>query len=207
MRSWFGKKSRERGSALKEIAARLDLSYSPADKIQVWNLLSDFKLFKRGSRRNVRNLIWKDDHQLDIKIRIFDYHYTISTGNSSSTFKQTVFFVQSKSLGLPKFYMRPEHFLHKIGGWLGIEDIDFTSHEVFSDHYHLKGEEEGIIRDTFTEDVLHYFTFEKDWYLEGLNYYLIVYKDKKRIEPDQIANFYGKGKMMFDLLSQGGYSV
>ncbi|NND06255.1 MAG: hypothetical protein HKN87_07735 [Saprospiraceae bacterium] len=207
MLSWFGKKKRQRGSALRETAARLNLSYSPADKLHVLKLLSDFKLFGVGTRRTVKNLLWKDDHELDVKIRIFDYHYTVSTGKSSSTFKQTVFFVQSKSLGLPKFYMRPEHFLHKIGRWLGIEDIDFTSHEVFSDNYHLKGKEEGIIRDTFTEDVLHYFTFEKDWHLEGLNYYLIVYKDKERMQPDQIADFYEKGKMMFNLLSQGGYSV
>ena len=207
MLSWFKDKSKQRGRELDEIAGRLDLGYNSSDHLGVLSLLSDFKLFRRGTGRKIKHLLWKDDHELDVKTRIFDYHYTISTGKASSTFIQTVFFVQSKSLGLPQFYLKPEHFLHKIGSWLGIEDIDFDTHEVFSNQYHLKGEEEGIIRDTFTDDVLHYFTFEKDWHLEGLNYYLIVYKDKKRMPPAQISEFYRKGQQMISLLSQGGYRV
>ncbi len=204
---FWKKKGPSRLDQMSEVASRLNLNFYPADEIGTLNLLGDFKLFRKGSRKRIEHLMWHNDHLGDLKTRIFDYRYTISSGKSSKTFKQTVFFVQSKALGLPKFYLRPEHFFHKIGAWLGIEDIDFEHFPVFSDQYHLKGEEEQIIREAFTEDVLHYFTIESGWQLEGLNYYLIVYKENVLLQPLQIRTFYHQGLEMHNLLCQGGYNV
>ena len=86
-------------------------------------------------------------------INVFDYRFTISTGKTSVTKEQTVFFMNSKELGLPDFYMKPEHFLHKIAAFLGFEDIDFEEFPGFSDQYHLKGEDEHYIRAVMGEDV------------------------------------------------------
>ncbi len=197
----------DRGTEIKKIAYDLGLSYRTKDDVGLLNLARDFKLFRIGTSKKITNIMWKDEPDMDPKVRLFDYRYTVSTGNSHQVFKQSVFFIQSKELGLPKFYMQPEHFFHKIGAWLGWDDIDFVSHQQFSDQYHLKGEHEDIIRDTFHPDALQYFTLEKGWHVEGLNYYLIIYRSKKLLKPEQLDIFYRKAMEIYDLLKQGGFSV
>ena len=122
---------------LRLLASRLKMKYSPKDDWGTLSLLRDFKLFKIGSRKKIKHLMISGNDYADTRTCIFDYHYTISTGKSSHTYKQTVFFVQSKDLGLPQFYLRPEVFLDRVARLLGKEDIDFVSHEIFSDAYHL----------------------------------------------------------------------
>ena len=196
-----------RAEAIRELAPSLSMQYKRKDDLGVLHLLKDFRLFQKGSNKRIKNLLLYDDPMYDLKIRIFDYQYTISTGNSSQTFTQTVFFINTKALGLPDFYLKPENFFHKIGQWLGKKDINFTSHPVFSDAYYLKGEDEALVRHTFSENVLHYFTVEKDWSVEGLNYFLIVYKDKKKMLPEDIKHFYQKGMEIYQILKEEGFSI
>ena len=115
---------------------------------------------------------------------IFDYQYTISTNNSRKTYHQTVLFINSKHLGLPQFSLQPEQVWHRLTTWMKLEkDIDFDSHEDFSKSYLLKGEDEEIIRHVFNPEVLNFFTIHKNWYMEGINYYLIFYSRSERFHP------------------------
>ncbi len=197
----------ERQEEMARLAPSLGMKYAPDDEIRVMRLLMDFKLFGRGRSKKIKHLLWRNEPEDDVKLRVFDYQYTVRSGNSSRTYVQTVFFIYSKELGLPQFYLKPENVLHKIGAWLGWDDIDFTSHEQFSNQYLLKGEDEELVRDTFSESVLHYFTFEKDWHVEGLNYFLILYRHGRRLPPKEIQRFYQKGREIYDILKEEGFSV
>ncbi|MCB0666823.1 MAG: hypothetical protein KDC80_13405, partial [Saprospiraceae bacterium] len=177
------------------------------DSRQVLNLLKDFKLFSIGHSKKIKNLLWTIDTEEDLKSYIFDYQYTVSAGNSHHIHRRTVFFFYSKQLGLPDFRMQPEKFMHRLAGWLGWEDIDFVDHEVFSKQYHLKGGDEELIRDTFTDDVLHYFKFQKNWCVEGLNYFLIVYRNEKRLPPGQIKEYYEVAREIYGILKDKGFRV
>ena len=190
-----------RSGQMKDVAKKLGLSYDRGDDFGLINLLKDFKLFSRGRRKKITNILGEKTEWKETDFRLFDYKYTIKTGKHSKTFRQTVFFVQSKKLGLPQFYMKPEHFFNKIGHYLGIEDIDFEEFPEFSNQYWLKGEDEGQIRQTMSDDVLHFFTIEKDWSLEGINYYLIFYKKNEILPNTDLVDFYQKGKAIVDLFS------
>jgi hypothetical protein len=183
------------------------MQYSRKDRLGELALLKDLQLFKKGHSKRIRHFLWSDDSDTGKKTRIFDYHYTVGGGNSTRIYRQTVFFLFSKELGLPEFYLRPENFFHKIGHWLGKKDINFSTHPEFSDAYFLKGNDEELIRDTFSKKVLHYFTIENDWSVEGLNYFLIVYRHGKLLKPDQISHFYKKGMEIYQLLKEEGYSI
>ena len=197
----------KRPEELRKVAHHLGLNYREKDDLGLLRLLLDFKLFKQGGAKKIKNILWEYNPSNDVKTWMFDYQYSVSTGNSHQTFKQSVFFIYSKNLGLPEFYLKPEHFFHKIASWLGKDDIDFDSHQEFSDQYYLKGEHEDIIRETFSGDSLHYFTLEKGWHVEGLNYYLIIYKSKKLLKPQQVEQFYKKALEIYNLLRDGGYKV
>ena len=166
------------------------------DEYGLLSLLKEFKIFRRGhkSSKRITNILRKVDVERDSKVCIFDYTFVTGGGNSTQRHRQTVFFVNAKDLNLPTFLMKPENFFHRIGQYLGmVDDIDFETHPDFSDQYLLQGQVESFVRDTFHEELLHFFTIEKDWCLEGMNYYLIFYKTGHRIPAEQIRNFYEKG--------------
>lgn len=200
-----------RGAAVARIAAELNLSYQPTDEFGLINLLKDFELFKKGGRRKreITHILEEKSELLETNLRIFDYEY-IGGGegvnkmqyNGSKAFRQTVFFIQSKKLALPQFYMEPERFFHRVANFLGVDDIDFEAFPKFSAQYWLKGDDESAIRQSMNEQLLHFFTIEKYWNLEGLNYYLIFYSKNKVLFGDQLKMLYEKGKQIVELFSE-----
>ncbi len=133
-------------------------------------------------------------------IYIFDYTFVTGAGKSRRRHNQTVFFVNAKDLNLPYFMMKPEHFFHKIGQYLGwAKDIDFETHPEFSDKYILQGGSEEYVRETFHDEILHFFTVEQNWSMEGMGLYLIFYKNDARIKEKRIHEFYDKGLYVYDM--------
>lgn len=182
---------------LKIIARNLDMDFREKDEWGLLNILKGFHLFRQGGRKKITNILCVDRGLEDFKVHIFDYRYVISTGKSSRRFKQTVFFVQSKELALPEFWMKPEHFFHKLGNYLGFDDINFEERPEFSKQYYLKGKDEALIRHAFHDEVLHHFTIEKNWYLEGVGYFFILYKKDKLFTPSETSFFFKNGMKLF----------
>lgn len=200
--------AKQRTQALEQVAFDLNMHFQPQDEWGALELLRDFKLFRPGGHKRITNMMRKKDGMLDMEASIFDYQYTISTGKSSHTYKQTVFFMQSKKLGLPEFWMKPENIFHKLGEWLHLsKDIDFEAFPQFSDQYFLKGPDEDYIRASMNDQILKFFTVEKDWSLEGCNYYLIFYRSNKLLPPDIIKDFYKKGMKICEMLYLGNEEI
>ena len=188
-----------RSVEMKAMASNLDMEYTAKDEWGVLNLLTDFRLFRRGYAKRVKNILVSKDEEFDSIFRIFDYHFVVGAGNSTRRLRQTVFFIDSKQLGLPHFWMKPEHFLHKIGEKFGMQDIDFEAYPTFSNQYLLKGNDESFIRSVIDEEILHFFTFEKNWSLEGINYFMVFYKWNKLLTPKEIQELHRKGMQIFDM--------
>ena len=137
---------------------------------------------------------------LDYKMRIFDYSYVRGKNNSVKHYRQSVLFIDSKKLGLPAFSMEPERLWHRMTIWLGIQDdINFDQNPKFSKNYRLSGKEEDLIRYYFDDDVLSFFSVNKNWYLEGINYHLVMYSLRERFHPNVIKTFKGTGTKLHDL--------
>jgi hypothetical protein len=194
---FFGNFGKRRLQEMEFVATKLNSSFRLKDDFGLRNMLMDFKLFRTGGSKGITNIIWNKSEELEWYV--FDYKYVISTGNSARRISQTVFFMDSKKLGLPEFSMKPENLLHRIGTWLGWDDIDFMEYPKFSDQYFLKGENESFIRKSFDEGVLKLFSIEKGWWMEGLGYYLILYKKNKKLKTYQIVDFHKKMLYLYDL--------
>jgi len=188
-----------RNPQLAKIAYQLDVDFMSEDDWGLINLLQDFKLFRRGGRKKITNILRSRDDLLETDLRIFDYKYVLSTGKSAKRYRQTVFFADSRKLGLPEFRMKPELFIHKIGALLGFDDINFESYPEFSRQYYLKSTDEEYLRATMHGGILRFFSEEKGWRVEGVNYYLIFYKKDVLFPPKRIRKFYDKGMQVFDL--------
>ena len=196
------KKKQRRETALKAIAFDKDMDYSPKDDFGSMHYFRNFDLFKKGGARKITNMLTYKDPLLQGQVRAFDYQYTISTGKSSATYFQTVFWADSKSLAIPPFKMKPEFFWHKIGTLLGLKDIDFEHNPIFSDQYLLQSKEDDLVRIFFTDDILSFFADRSDWHIEAVNYYFIMYRTKGVIPIEQYTNFLDTCREVYDLFRQ-----
>lgn len=193
--------SPNRQKALQQLAHQLELDYQAEDVYNLTAQLSDFRLFRKGGSKRVYHILRKQDELMAFDVRIFDYRYLRYAGKRMKRHEQTVFFLHSTQLGLPEIWMQPENILHKIGELLGMEDIDFVRFPKFSGQYRLTGDDEDFVRHHFTDEVLNYFTLEKGWYMEGVGYYLVLYKKDRVLSPKEIGRFYQQGMEVFRMLS------
>ncbi len=194
------KPTKDRTEQLRQTAFGLDMDFSQGDEYGMIGLLRDFHLMGKGGRKEITNLMTQTSPLMEDRYHIFDYKYTVSTGKSAVTYRQSVFFINSKQLAMPEMLMKPEHFFHRLGTWLGLEqDIDFEEHPKFSENYLLQGDDEARVRRTMNQDeVIRFFTVERDWCLESVGFFLIFYQDNHLFRPDEIKYFHERGVMLFN---------
>ncbi len=188
-----------RAIAFQQVAHQLDMIYSEKDEWGIQTFLEEFHLFKQGRKRRISNILFTSDAWEETKVYVFDYEYR--RGKKKKRQRQTVFFINSKTLALPEFFMQPENYMHKLKGLLGFEDIDFEEHPEFSNQYYLKGEDEEWIRDTFDKNMIRFFTVEKNWCLEGVGYYMVFYRRNMLLSTQSIERFYKKGLEVAEMVT------
>lgn len=185
---------------LEKIAKTTQFSFTTKDEFGLINLLKDFQFIKKGTGEKIVNILRDKTTLYESDFYVFDCQYTISDGDNALNFPQTVFFAQSKQLALPPFSIRPAHFLNRINNYLGVEDIYPEAFPPFSEQYWLNGEERKI-HESMSDELLHFFTTEKDWNVEGLNYFMIFYKKNRILPTTEILDFYQKGRGLMELFS------
>src|SRR5688572_11228745 len=172
----------------------------PEDEWGMIKWLLDFKLFKKGHKRKVCPLIILKQDELEFT-SVFDYTYTISSKNSSRTYRQTVFFRYSKALALPHFMMIPEKWYHRLGTYFGMQDIDFVQYPTFSQNYLLQGKDEEYIRHHFDHPDLVRFFDQQDFYsLEGMNYLMVLYVHDVLLSGEQVLQLVRIGDTIHNYL-------
>ncbi len=186
-----------RAQIVQRFAIEQGLEYKERDTSGLVQQLRQFRLFKRGSRKIISNVVYKNlTHGV---LSQFDYQYTISTGKTTVTYRQTVFFIESKDLSLPQFYQKPEDFFTRLTSLLGFQDIDFANFKEYSQKFHLVGEYESVIRFYFSESVLQLLSRLKNIYMEGMNYYFILYDPGALQSPEDMKEFLNLGVKLFEL--------
>jgi len=185
----------------KACAQTMGWSFKPDDEWGTIKWLLDFKLFRRGRHHKVTPIIIHESDDLGFTCA-FDYIYTISTGKSRITYRQTVYFKYSKALALPHFVMVPEKWYHHIGTYFGMQDIDFVQYPTFSQNYLLKGEDEDYIRYHFDNpDLVRFFDQQGFYSLEGMNYLMILYVHNVVMPKEQILQLINIGNTIHNYLA------
>jgi len=179
-------KKEKRIEDFKACASALEWKFKPEDKSMLPWLL-DFKLFKMGGGKKITPLIIKEPDDLEFT-SMFDYSFTVSTGKSTVTFHQTVYFRYSKAIALPHFLMVPERWYHRVGTYFGMQDIDFIAYPEFSKNYLLEGEDEDYIRHHFNNpEMMRFFGLQDFYSMEGMNYLMILYVHNKILPREQMV--------------------
>lgn len=193
-----------RTDSLRSLAHKLEFEFLDDDAYSDISLLKSFHFYKQfGSSRSLHNVARRVDPLLNSTLLTFDYTWKVPAGNHRKRHYQTVFFIQAKDLALPEFYLRPENFFDRIGAWLGMQDIDFADDKQFSDQNLLKGEDEELVRELLlTPQFARMFRSNREWTVEGLGYYLVLYKQRKLLSPGEIANLVKQGLELYAMLRE-----
>ena len=174
-----------REAHLRRLADRLGFTYSPGAVPGLMELIADFRLAARGNKPAVTNVLRGPGGP---DVYLFDYSY--KDFGRKRTVHQSVCFIHSQQLVLPEMCLQPEGAMHKLGELFGFHDIDFTRFPKFSRQYRLTGEDEDYIRHHFSDAVLNYFTLHKGWSVEGLGFYLLLYKKGVLLPPEEVESLY-----------------
>jgi hypothetical protein len=176
-----------RAKAFEQLCAKYNLAYEKKDEYGVINHIKGFKRFGGGTLEHLSSL-----KSLDLTHEVFiaDYKYVIIVGKVPVTMYRTVFFVNSTSLDLPVFEMKPESFSTKLNEYFGAKDIDFELSPEFSNAYNLGGEHDEFIRFTFDDQVLSYFSESKGWFIDATNYYLCISHKDEKVKDENLDSFY-----------------
>jgi hypothetical protein len=183
-------RAQKRTDALQTVAQEIGFYFAGND----WSDQSQapqtgIALFKRGGGGRFKNIM--TGTSAGFRTSLFDYSFTVGGAKSRRTFTQTVA-AFSQDLLLPRFDMRPEGFLDRIGDAFVHKDIDFASHPEFSRLYLLRGSEQDSIRELFTPALLTFLEglpSDDKWHIEGVGATLILYRSDVTVGADRIHAF------------------
>jgi len=197
-----------RTASMKLLAQSLGLSFTDQDSFGLVRQLQGFNLFERERRRWFRN--GKITNVLrgivgETEVYLFDYTYKVQAGKTPKEISQTVFFANDKNWFLPDFHLKPERWWHKLQAKLGLgADINFEENPDFSEKFWLKGAFEEQVRQEFTPALQGFLSEKPPAHLEGSNYYLLGYKPRKKLDPQEAQLFFKNCCEIVQMLHRGG---
>jgi hypothetical protein len=126
-----------------------------------------YELFERGSSRYQRFTAKKRLQEATpglpaAAVRMFEYHYEISNGDSSETYEFTCALVDP-GVGLGCVELRPERLGDKLVQAMGFEDIDFEDPE-FSRRFLVQARDRKHAYDLFDGAMMRYLCTRGDGY-------------------------------------------
>jgi hypothetical protein len=192
----------KRTDFIRGFALSRNLAFEPSDSFSMIRYLDNFKLSRKGSSRKAFNIVTEVESLGDWQFHCFDLRLTYHTGKSTYYKDQSVFLCSSTRLGIPPFHLQPEHIFHKIGSLFGYKDIDFEAYPAFSDSYFLKSKDEDLVRDFFSDEIVHFFSKANRWHCEGNNFFFILYRDQILPDAEQYPSFWNQGKELFRLFRE-----
>ncbi len=194
------KKAKERMVIMQGAASQLGWTFSAEAP---WNYipgLDRFTLFNQGHSKQIKNMMYGEAE--GVKAAVFDYNYTTGSGKNSTTYYQSVVYLEPASLDVPNFSLRPEGIMSKVLSVFGYQDIDFGQRPNFSQQYLLRGHYEPAIRQAFNDRVLAFYENYPGTSTDGGGNQLFLFRAGYRFQPPEIQGYVGLGLELTNLFKQ-----
>jgi hypothetical protein len=192
---------KKRREALAALALEMRWTFTPGrDDSLLSSLGQGFHLFSLGHSKQVSNVLSGSTGRG--RAYLFDYQYSTGEGKNRHTSFHTVLCLGFAGKPLPRFSLRPENILHKIGAAFGYKDINFETAPEFSKRYLLRGDDEMAIRDLFSADVIRFFERETRLCMEGSGANLLLYPARGQLKLEHVRAFVENGERILGLLKR-----
>ena len=183
-----------------EVATAHGFEYLTAYPDELDGIVGSSLLMTTGRQKAWTNIFRR---QVDALGVIFcDFRHTVGGGKNSTTWQQTVILFRSPSINAPQFELKPEGWLHKVGGLIGFQDIDFVESPEFSKKYLLTGSDESAIRDFLRPEILQLLVGFQKLCLEVRPGSLMFWFDRKRISPQEFKAVFEQAFSVYTAITQ-----
>ena len=183
-----------------EVATALGFESLSAYPNELDGIVGSSRLMTTARQRTWTNIFRRQVDSLGV---IFcDYRYTVGSGKNSTTWQQTVILFCSPSINAPRFEIKPEGWLNKVGELIGFQDIDFVESPEFSKKYVLTGSDEAAIRDFLRPGILQLLVGFKNLCLEVRPGSMMFWFDRKRISPAEFNVVFEQAFSVYTAITQ-----
>ncbi len=205
---WGVTREKRRDASLALVGEQMGLTYERDGRALAGELFTRFSLFQEGRRRRFKNhlrgqvggasqTLDREDETgegsavrtPEIEVILFDYRHVTGSHRHHRSHEATIAVFHAVGENLPELSLQPENLLHKIGGMLGYQDIDFDENPGFSGRYLLRGPREDEIRKLFTAEVLEFFDQHPGWCVEAGGDWIVVFRRGIRVQADDLKDF------------------
>lgn len=168
--------------------------------------LDNFLTTKHIQIKLQRNVITGKHY--NIPFELSDLMLIHNTGNRNHNINMTNATFSIPDMQIPEFILEPDGFTDDYKDDSSFRDINFTEHAVFSYYYILKGPNEMVIKNFFTNSLIRFFEKNKGFRLESKHNMIFVYKKARRIKPENLNMLVDFTKaLMYELYVQRNLSV
>jgi hypothetical protein len=221
---WSILKGRKRAQEMREAGALLNLrAATKPDKKALEDRIGQSRLFSDGSSWPKTVLVGDVN---GVRVTLADYNFS-PPGTKRKTKETTLLTIQTNSLSLPPFTLMPSGWLiDSLSSMVGYRDINFDSHPQFSKQYLLRAFDEGdqgnefsryeeastsafkesenepLVRDLFTHELLDLLETNSGVSLEGRgNQFILRRFTSQRVPANELTAFVELGVKILSLIS------
>ncbi|NNE28674.1 MAG: hypothetical protein HKN16_03515 [Saprospiraceae bacterium] len=191
-------KIKQRQPYFQELARNFGLGYQEKDEEGFVTFLKDIKIFKIGRpQKQINNIVFSEEDDPMENFYFFDYHYVISTGNSTQIIDQTVFFGQSKKLLLPEFELVPKSFFHRVGEFFGRKKPDLGD-PWLTEKFLLKTESPKVLEWINEKEFLDILERNPKLRIYGYNFQLVLFKHRKLAKRQTLQTVFHSYRTLYE---------
>lgn len=191
----------KRKKDLEQLALSNGLSFDPDAALLPYLENSGMDIFNRGRARKARNLIIASAPGA-AKAYFFDYSYVTGSGKNSSTHSFTLAFFEFSQSVFPRFELRPENFLDKVGEMLGYQDIDVDGFPEFSKKYRLTGPDRAAVLAFFGSQTVSFLEMNLGWSIQASGQNLIAFKRAATVPVAEYRTFMEEAKNLIAAIAR-----
>jgi hypothetical protein len=201
---WELYRERKRDELFRRLSQTNGLQYrevTEADLLQFQAL--GFELFQRGRRKRCRRIL-QGSRQGNISLSLLEYSYVTGHGKNSKTHRQTCVILASPQARIPQFRLQPRRLsaFFPVLSLFGRKSISFDSDLTFAKVYHLSGENETAIQQTFASDLRSELLSLKNTFFEGRNNSLLGYRRGRWMPENELPEFLQQTESIFRKLAR-----
>ncbi len=198
---WVGSElEKKRRAALREVANRLGYSFTHERS----SVDLPFKLFRRGGSRYGSNFLDRVDSAAisglaDVRITLFEHHYTTTSGSGKHQSTQHHRFscaAVEPGIDLGQVVIRRENFGDRVAAMAGFEDIDFEDPD-FSKRFHVSAKDRRDAYALLEHDMMRTLLEKAPWTFETNGTVLLAHRDGQ-LEPARVELL---DRLMHDVLA------
>lgn len=183
----YNRKIKARRPSFINLAQTLQWKFLEKDTERFSTFLKDISIFKksRHPHKRVNNIVYIEQEAFLDNLYFFDYHFVVSSGNSTRIFDQSVFFAQSKFLALPEFELKPKSFFNKAADFFGKIRTDLN-HPYLSENYLLHTSSPKVLAWINEKPIIDFLIKYPKISVIGINYQLVLFTFNKHAPLERL---------------------